>query len=127
MCFLVLSPITHVCELRRCPHWAAGAGRGGGGALTVLETLGASQAQPPALPAVKDAAFQEGSQGVGTGEAGAAKAAGRFLINPACALASGEAVWRVRGEGVCMDSHPHVGPMEHPSVLSPNSPPAHTA
>lgn len=96
-------------------------GGAGGEALTVLETLGASQAQPPALPAVKDAAFQEGSQGVGTGEAGAAKAAGRFPINPACALASGEAVWSMRGEGVCMDSHTHVGPMNIPASSPPTA------
>lgn len=48
-------------------------GRAGGKA--VLETLGASQAQPPVSqpPSGRDAAFQEDSEGVGAGEAHAAK------------------------------------------------------
>lgn len=66
MCSLVYNPIAHVrvssgsaptgqqepTELRPWRCWGRGA---------LLETLGASQAQPPAPPAGKDAAFQEGS------------------------------------------------------------------
>lgn len=42
-------------------------------------------------------------------------------------LASGEAVMSMKGEGVHVDSHTCVGPMGHPSTLSFNGPPAHTA
>lgn len=118
MCSLVHSPIAHVCELRWCPHWAAGAGRGRGrGAL--LETLGASQAQPPAPPAFTVPPSRKAHRELALERLKLPRQlADARLTLRVPRLATGEAVC----EGARGLAHTHVGPMGHPSVLSPNSP-----
>lgn len=79
MCFLVHNPIAHVCGLRI------------GEGLGERHRPGASGGFPgPApSPASRQRCCLPGRlQGVGAGEAEAAKAAGRCPINPACALSS---------------------------------------
>lgn len=113
MCFLVHNPIAHVCGLR---IWE------GLGERHHPGDSGGFPGPAPALPAVKDAAFQEGCRELALERQKLPKQlADARLTLCVPRLASGEAVWSVRAGGVSVDSHTCVGPMGYTSVLSPNS------